>query len=262
MNTLGLQMYTLRDYLYDANQTARTLQAVKKMGYDAVQIWPGEGMSYRELSELVFAQDLEFAGAIVSLSDLLDRPDRVEEAVKYCRSKDLILDAIPDAMRRNEEGYHYYAELLTEASRYARQNGYVMHYHPHAFEFCNFEGVTGMDILLQESPADTVHFMLDTHWVQAGGGSPAEWIRRIQDRISIVHFKDYGIDVGTSVLEFTPRIFAPVGKGNLNWDTIIEACRAARVHTIVVEQDECKGPAMACAKESIDYLRKTLNLGG
>lgn len=262
MNTIGLQIFTLRDYISDAEQTAKTLRAVREMGYDAVQIWPSDGMTHAELAELVFSQGLRFAGAIVSLADILGKPSAVEKIAAMSRTSDLIIDSIPDALRKNEEGYRHFADLLTKAAAHCKASGLVMHYHPHAFEFCNFGDVTGMDILYDHTPGAQLHFMLDTHWVQAGGKNPADWIRHCAGRISIAHFKDYGIDVGGSVLEFTPRVFAPVGGGNLDWPGIVAACREVGVHTCVVEQDECKAPPMQCVRQSVRYLRDELKVGG
>ena len=111
-------------------------------------------------------------------------------------------------------------------------------YHAHSFEFCSFGGYNGVDILLNET--DHLELVPDTHWIAAAGLNPPDFIRRLNGRCHMVHFKDYGIDAGTDILENVPRIYAEVGQGNLNWPEIVRACKEVGVRTFCVEQDICK----------------------
>ena len=104
-------------------------------------------------------------------------------------------------------------------------------YHNHAFEFEKFDGVTGLDILLEASDPEAFHFELDTYWIQAGGANPVTWIEKVAGRMKVVHFKDMG-NAGAN-----EPVMAEVGEGNLEWPEIIAACRKTGVEYAAVEQD-------------------------
>ena len=116
------------------------------------------------------------------------------------------------------------------------------------FEFEKFDGMTGMDILLNETDPETFGFELDTYWIQAGGADPAEWIKKAGKRLEVVHFKDMAIKENR-------QIFAEIGNGNLDWDHIIAACRETGVKWYAIEQDICPGDPFDSLKISLEILR-------
>ena len=67
-----------------------------------------------------------------------------------------------------------------------------------------------------------------------------------------IHFKDLRINPEK---DFTQEM-AEVGEGNLDWDTIISACRKAETKWALVEQDTCPGDPFESLKISYDYLMK------
>jgi sugar phosphate isomerase/epimerase len=84
--------------------------------------------------------------------------------------------------------------------------------------------------------------------VQAGGGDPAWWIRHLAGRLEVVHLKDMAYDNG--------RVMTPVGEGNMNFETILAACRDAGTEWLMVEQDTCVGSPFDCLRSSYDYLSR------
>ena len=87
-----------------------------------------------------------------------------------------------------------------------------------------------MDIMLENADPDAFEFELDTYWIQAGGANPVDWIKKVDGRMSVVHFKDM-------MIKGDAQHFAEIGEGNLNWPDIIKACRDTGVVWAPVEQD-------------------------
>jgi hypothetical protein len=75
----------------------------------------------------------------------------------------------------------------------------------------------------------------------------------MKGRIPLVHFKDMGISDGRQVM-------AEVGEGNLNWDTILEACKFSGVLWYIVEQDTCQRDPFESLATSLLTLVLRLNL--
>lgn len=170
---------------------------------------------------------------------------------KLWNCKNIGLGSLPEIFRTGQEGYREFAKLMSDiAVTLKDQHDLQFVYHNHDFEFERFDGMTGMEILLTESdPA--VGFELDLYWVQAGGGSPAEWIRKVAGRMQVVHLKDMAI-------VNRKQIFAEIGEGNMNYKEIINVCRETGVEWFVVEQDVCRRDPFESLEISLRYLLNTL----
>lgn len=124
-------------------------------------------------------------------------------------------------------------------------------YHNHSHEFVKLEnGKTGMDILVDGLDPQTTSFVLDTYWVQNGGGDVRHWIDMLKGRIDILHLKDM------KILADGTHVFAEIGVGNLYWEGILQSAEAAGVRYYVVEQDRCDGDPFESLRISSEYLHK------
>ena len=65
-----------------------------------------------------------------------------------------------------------------------------------------------MDILKEGLDPKNTAFVLDTYWIQYGGGDVRRWIEELSGRISVLHLKDMGIHGETP-------FYAEIGQGNL-----------------------------------------------
>jgi len=119
-------------------------------------------------------------------------------------------------------------------------------YHNHDRELIHLDGKPILAHLAEKIPAQDMGFTLDTFWIQAGGGDPAQWLERLKGRVPCIHLKDcaYG------------QSMAVVGEGNINFDRVFEKAEAAGTEYMLVEQDDCHGEdPMACLKRSYQYLK-------
>src|SRR5690606_5485985 len=129
------------------------------------------------------------------------------------------LGSMPKQWRHSKEGVLTFAREATEIGKRLLDHGLRLIYHNHSFEFAKLDGMSAMNWLLQETDRGALHFEVDVFWVQAAGADPADWIKRLNGRLKVVHFKDMAVNTHKE------RLFAEVGEGNLNWPRIIEACR-------------------------------------
>ena len=106
-------------------------------------------------------------------------------------------------------------------------------YHNHSFEFIKEDGVAFIDRLIEETDPETFNFIVDTYWVHVGGRNPAEFIKRLGKRAMAVHFKDYS----PNIKDWQIPEMREIGRGNLDWDAIIDACETAKTRWAIVEQD-------------------------
>ena len=53
----------------------------------------------------------------------------------------------------------------------------------------------------------------------------------------------------------------PIGSGNMNFHSIVEAAKSSGVEYAFVEQDDCNGEdPFECLKKSFDYCKNTLKI--
>ncbi|AIQ74295.1 sugar phosphate isomerase/epimerase [Paenibacillus odorifer] len=250
-STIAAQMYTLRDFTKTAEDLRSTFQKVSAMGYEAIQISAIGPIDPKLVKEYADESGLAICATHVSWDRLTNDLDALAAEHKLWNCKNIGLGSLPEIFRTGQEGYREFAKLMSDiAVTLKDQHDLQFVYHNHDFEFERFDGMTGMEILLTESdPA--VGFELDLYWVQAGGGSPAEWIRKVAGRMQVVHLKDMAI-------VNRKQIFAEIGEGNMNYKEIINVCRETGVEWFVVEQDVCRRDPFESLEISLRYLLNTL----
>lgn len=242
---IALQMYTVRDLT--AQDYAGTYREVARLGYDGVEIAGTGGLSAAEMKALLQECHLRPCGSHVGL-DLLE--NELNAAIDYnlaIGNPYIVCPFLPQERRADADGYRAVAESLNRIGAECRRQGIGFAYHNHAFEFEQFEGITGMSILLENTDPELVKAEVDTYWVLYAGGDPAAFLRRHAGRCPLVHLKD--MEAGPE------RAFAPIGTGVLPLGEIAAAAPVAGAEWYIVEQDRCKQPSMECAQLSLTNLR-------
>jgi sugar phosphate isomerase/epimerase len=245
---IAAQLYTVRDFAKTAEELEQTLSKIKQIGYTAVQVSGIGPIPPAQVKEIADRLGLAICATHIPYNRLVnDLPAVIEEHLSW-NCKYVGIGSLPAESRTTSEGYIAFAKQFTEIGRKLAEAGLKFVYHNHHFEFEKFDGVTGMDLLLQSSDAN-FGFELDLYWVQAGGANPVEWIRKLDGRIQAIHFKDMAIVKSTAV-------FAEIGEGNLDWTSIIQACRETGVEWYIVEQDTCLRDPFESLAISYKYLNE------
>ena len=247
--TVALQIYTVADGLKTRDSFVRTMAEVKKMGYQAVQVYPQEHTSLKEMKPILDNEGLVACATHTDADRIFKQTQAVAEDHRILGAKHVVCPGAPGEMRNSADGFKKLAQLLTRAGEILAKSGLTLSYHNHAFELAKFDGRTGLEILYSESDPKYVNAEIDTYWAAFAGADPAAWCRKSAGRMPTVHFK------GLSFVE-GKQIFAEVGEGNLNWDAIIPACREAGARWCIVEQDRCLRPTLESAALSLKNLHR------
>jgi len=249
-NSIAAQLFTLRNFLKTREDVEDTMKRVKEIGYNAVQV---SGMGYADpdfVKEITQKLGLKICATHVSFDRLKSDMDGIIKEHKLWNCEYVGIGSMPQEFR-NKEGYYRFADEISALADKLTKEGLNLIYHNHNFEFEKFGGMTGYDILLNETKDRNVGFEMDTYWVQAGGGNPVDWLKKVKGRIDVVHFKDMEIFEGK-------QEFAEIGAGNLDWASIIDVCRDNKVKWYAVEQDACRRDPFESMKISFDYLSRYL----
>lgn len=256
----GVQLYTVRNFIADRAQLEESLRKIKAIGYDSVQAWAPPFITDEENKALLDEIGLVNCSSGGDYEEMVNSADAIEKAVRRADIygvNGISIGTLPREMRECEEGYHAFAKGVNKIAKELEGSGKHLLYHSHALEFFALGGgLKGMDIIVNETDPDGLHFVMDTHWMTAGGVSVVDWIYKVRGRMEIIHFKDYAIIGGAQKIEEVHKRFAEVGEGSIDWLKVVAACRDIGVEYAIVEQDECPGDPFDSLKISYDNMVK------
>lgn len=234
---LAAQLYTVRRFTQTAEELAVSLQKIRAIGYHAVQVSGIGPISNEEVKHIVDDNGLQICNTHISHEALWHNTQAVIDQHKLWNCKHVAIGSMPGEYRDGADGFRRFAEEASRVGETLAQAGLTFSYHNHSFEFVRYGDKTGLEILYDASDPHYLKAELDTYWVQHGGGDPAGWVRKLTQRMPVIHLKDMLVTAeGWNV----QQIMAEVGEGNLNWPEILSACRESGVEWYAVEQDECQ----------------------
>ena len=248
----GIILYTLREPA--RKSVPDTLKRVRDIGFEYVQ-W--SGMPNLPAEEIRKALDDAGLKAFAGHCALEPFEEDFVSAVRHWKTIgvwDLAVGGMMGDCKDSLEAWLQGAGRLESVGTKLGASGIRFSYHNHAVEFEKFPGDDArckLDILYAASKPDSLYAELDLGWVYAGGADPAAYLRKYAGRCPVVHAKDLILVNGKAQ-------FVELGGGALNWDTIFEAGKQARVEWYVYEQDTCKGDVWDSVRASYEFLKSRL----
>ncbi len=244
---LGAQLYTVRMLCQTEPELAETLKQIAAIGYQSVQVSGIGTYDPARVKALCDALNLVIPVTHTPPDMIMNQTDQVIEDHQIMGTKHVGIGSMPGHYEWNPEGVSRFLDDFLPAAEKLKKAGMMLHYHNHHFEMARYDGKTLLTYMAEQAPADLLGFILDTYWLQAGGEDPAAVIRRFKGRVPVIHLKDMA-------MRKKDQIMTPVLSGNMNFETILEACETAGCEWLMIEQDTCDGSPIDCLAESYQNL--------
>jgi sugar phosphate isomerase/epimerase len=251
LKQVAAQLYTLRDYLKTPADIASTLKKVRAIGYTAVQESGVGPIDEKEWLAMLKGEGLTNCGTHEDSKLILADPQKVVDRLGRL-GLDNTAYPYPSVDLKSLSDVENLAKALDKAGAVFRKAGMTLLYHNHAIEFRHFGGKTMLDILYDNTDPAHLQGEIDVYWVQAGGGDPVAWCKKLKNRLPLIHLKDFGIN------DDGKAYFAEIGHGNLDFKSIVREAEASGCKWFIVEQDVCPGDPFDSLKKSFEYIRTTL----
>lgn len=252
LSQVAAQLYTVRDYLSDSASFARSIERLKEIGYQAVELIPSDKISDKEIAAICRDAGVTIASAHVPGRTLLEEPKKIVEKLQTVGSK-LGVYAFPGGIDLSSSAQvNRLAEQLQNAAAVFAGHDLILAYHNHAMEFSRLDGELVFEVLGKVAP--TMSFELDTYWAQYGGVSPQRWIQRLGSKLVGLHMKDYGVPAKHD----DPPFMAEVGYGNLDFPVLVTEAEKAGCQLFVVEQDFTSRNPFDSLELSFRYVKEKL----
>ena len=259
---LGLQLFTIRDAM--AEDPVTTLKAVKEMGYEDFEFYgfDPDKLAYYGFEAAVFKTVLDDLGLTVSsghygLADYRDDPDALKRYVDKAIEGNKILGAKYITWPwhppgdRNLERFKVLPEVLNRIGEQVNAAGLGFAYHNHNFEFEDFGGTNGYDIVMSETDPKLVKLQLDMYWSEHSSPvSTEDLVARDPKRFVMWHIKD---------MDKVTRDYTEMGNGSIDYHDILSKASQEGFEYYYIEQGgNFAQNSMQSVATSIKYFKKEL----
>ena len=249
---IGLQLWTVRNQLEENPST--TLKAIKEAGYYQVELMDTEQL--KTLLPLIKDAGLAVKSSFMNWTLLTGRWDLKEETplaygfeqiiedVQKAGLTELVFGYMLPAERSTLDDYRKISETLNKAGETCQKAGIQLSYHNHSFEFLPIEDSNGYEILIDRLDPEAVKFELDVFWSSIAGVAPVPLMKRLKNRIQLLHLKDKleGTPVIYDESKVPENAFQALGNGVVDLNQVLELAPSIGVKYCMVEQDQSPDP--------------------
>ena len=215
------------------NQAVQTLSAIKKAGYDGIEL---NGFMIRPTSFMVRMMT-KMAGMPVGRGGNLDWAGLVKAAGLSVVSVHVVITGMYRFDYSDETAVRKLAEDLNEAGKGLKEGGVELLYHNHNCEFRKVsKEKTAYRMLMEETDPAYVNFEFDSYWPTEAGVDALQLMRQLGDRLKLYHINDRGSRVtGASMTPILKSDSMELGYGNMNLEALVEQAKAAGVDAVILE---------------------------
>ena len=255
---VGLQLYTLRNQI--SKDVRDVISKVADIGFREVETYGYSlkdgfwGLNIKEFKALLKSHGLKSPSGHYNFEPYLgtENMDSLKENIEAAQGigqKYLTVPYLSEPLRKNLDSYKFLAAKLNQAAILARKAGLQLVYHNHDFEFIDFNGTTGYDILLRETDPLDLKFELDIYWTVKAGKDPIALFDQNPGRYVMWHVKD---------MDKTDRSYTEVGSGSIDYKDIFAKAKISGMKHFFVEQDTIKIDPYESITRSFQHIKSNI----
>lgn len=238
---IAVQLYSVRDQLsHDFDGVVRRIAA---MGYAGVETAGFAGTTPAVAAGIFRDLGLTVCSAHVPLPTRQNEAEVFETLARLSCSR-AVCAWMPAERFRTVSDIRKVCDELNAAAQLAAGHDVTLYYHNHWWELHLVDGKPALWHMV-DALDPSIQFEIDTYWARTGGVDPAELLRQLGQRASLLHIKD------GPCTEKDPMV--AVGDGAMDFPAIL---RAAGGHPLwaIVELDRCATDMLEAVEASHVYL--------
>lgn len=222
---MGLQLFTVHNNM--TNDVIGTLKTANALGYEDFETFgfdseKGTFYGYKSSDFKMILDDLNitassghygFSAYLNKSNDELNR--FVDQCIKGAHALDMKYITWPwiAPEQRTIDNFKLMSKKLNLIGEQVTSAGLGFAYHNHDFEFKDYDGKNGFDIILKETDASLVKLQMDMYWViHSSKLSPKELVKNQPGRYVMWHIKD---------MDKVTRDYTELGNGSIDYDKIL-----------------------------------------
>ncbi len=257
---LGVQLYSLRNTI--GKDVKGTLEKVAGIGFKEVetygyssknQFW---GISVAEFKKLMDNNGLNSPSGHYELEKYLSKEGTKDDfayilkIAQKLEQKYVTIPYISERLRASIGDYKRIAEKMNAAGKMCRDNGLILAYHNHAFEFEDYNGKNGLEVFLDNTDKGLVDFEMDIYWVVRAGEDPIQLFQKYPGRFPLWHVKDMS--------KTNNDLNTEIGSGTIDFHKIFGEAKKAGAKHFILEQENFNFDPYQSLAQSYNYIKNNL----
>jgi sugar phosphate isomerase/epimerase len=250
---IGLQVYSFDKQFHQ--DVPATLDKIQKIGFKELEAGSTYGMSFTDFKKLLDLHGLHVVSYGSDFDKLQYDPMTVVREAKAWGASYVACFWIPhkDDSFGIEE-IQKAVVVFNNAGKILRENGLLLCYHPHGFEFRPYQDGTLFDYLVKNTDPRWINFEMDVYWVKNSGQEPLALLSKYPGRFPLLHLKDRRRGtVGNLNGNSDKESNVVLGTGDVGIEAIMKAAKKAGVKHYFIEDESSSAEQQVPA--SLAYLK-------
>jgi sugar phosphate isomerase/epimerase len=240
---LGVQLYSVRDRF--AQDPWGTLDRLAEIGFAGVETaFYDEDDKLPRYAARIRELEMEICGVHADNPVGEQRRPVLRQMEELGASRLVYHGGCDEDRFASRVGLEEFALELATGAKVAANRGWSFGVHTHWWDVRQVDGVPGYRVL-DELLDPSIGIEVDVYWAQVGGADPAQVVRDLGERVTLLHMQD-GPGDGVE----SPQV--PLGHGVVDLPAVIAAATSAE--WLVLEINECEGDVMDVVAESHRWL--------
>ncbi len=261
---MGLQLYSIRDAM--EKDPVGSLKTMAALGYQDFETYGYDvkndmyyGYKSKDFKQLLDDLNLTATSGHYAFSDYFEKStDDLKRFTDLCIAgadtldKRFITWPWLDPKYRTLENYKLLPEKLNIIGERVKAAGLGFAYHNHDFEFRDYNGENGYEIILKNTDPELVKLQMDLYWVMHSSKlSPSELIANQPGRYVMWHIKD---------MDKRTRDYTELGNGSIDYKAILSTIDTSALQYYYLEQGgNYTKNSMQSMSDSARYFKKYLS---
>jgi len=233
---LGVQTYTFRRSI--GNDPAKVLDTIKMLGFTEVEGGGGR-IAPEDFKKLCDERGISIPSTGADYGQLVSAPDSVVMRAKALGAKYVMCAWIPHENGvLTLENAKKAVDDFNKAGKFLKDNGLILCYHAHGYEFQPYEDGTLLDYIVKNTNPEYVSFEMDIFWIQFGGGDPVALLKKYGDRWKLMHLKDMRKGIKKDLTGGTSQENdVAFGTGQMDIPAILKEAKKAGIKHYFIEDE-------------------------
>lgn len=236
---IGLGLYSLRNEF--AKDPAATMAQVREMGFRQVELSDTYGLSFPQLIKLLAKNQLSVISFGTSYEKLMTDPQAVVDEARSYGARFIVCYWLPHEGTFTSEDAERTSKVLNQAGKVIAQNGLLLCYHPHGYEFNSHQSGTVFDYLMTQLDPTVVYLQMDIFWVKQAGQEPVALLKKYPSRFVMLHLKDrrHGFQ-NSSDGKADVESNVSLGTGDVGVADVVQTARELGIQYLFIEDESSR----------------------